>query len=191
MKSPLARLPLLGPAALVALAVLPLHADGGQAECGNASTSLASLRNDPTAGDEAFFKLPSGPANVMLLLDVSGSMLDLPQCPNMGWGSGTTCRNPALAAPASSGTAAATVRGTCLPATDPALAAAERRPDSPANCSTTGVTPCTPGLNWMESVVPQATYADPGRANSLLVDAPHWGTGCTGDACLFDPGAYY
>lgn len=193
MKSPLARLPLLGPAALAALAVLPLHADGGQAECSNATTSLASLRNDPTAGDEAFFKLPSGPANVMLLLDVSGSMMDVPQCPNMGWGSGSSCRSPALANPTgfSAVTGTPVVRGTCLPATDPLLAAAERVPDSPANCSTTGVTPCTPGLNWMEAVTPQTAYADPGGTNALLTDRPPWGNGCVGDACMFDPAAYY
>ena len=67
--------------ALVLVAgLLPLRSDGDTAQCRNVTTSLSARVNDPVTGDEAFFRLPSGPSNVMLLLDNSGSMKDLPQC---------------------------------------------------------------------------------------------------------------
>ncbi len=156
--------------ALAALAFLPLRTDGGQAECCNVTTSLASTVNDPVNGDESFFKLPTGPANVMLLLDVSGSMTQFPQCGDYDWdafNATATCTSPTLAAPPTSTTSLFTVNGTCTPST--------------SNAS----------LAWMESIVPQTALPDPGRSNSLLHDAPPWGGSCTGNACLFDPKAYF
>ena len=166
--------------ALVAAAFLPLRSDGDQASCCNVTTSLASTVAGPVVGDEAFFKLPNGPANVMFLLDVSGSMAELPQCGDYDWDDSAapaTCKSPTLANPtAPTGSARATVTGTCLPATDG-----------------TG-----PALAWMEQVMPSTTYADPGRTNSVLWDCPPWGNGgsgcttkCSGNSCLFDPAAYY
>lgn len=182
-------------AALLALAFLPLRTDGGQAECCNASTSLASLVNDPTNGDEAFFKLPTGPANVMVLMDSSGSMRNLAPCGDAGWGTSPIftdtatgrqffyCTSPTIAAPPDPvSPAIATVYGTCKPWQSAIT----------APFSTAGVT-ANADLAWMQNVVPTRTYADPGHpTNSLgLRDDPPWGNGCTGDACLYDPDAYY
>ncbi len=182
-------------AALLALAFLPLRTDGGQAQCCNASTSLASLVNDPTNGDEAFFKLPTGPANVMVLMDSSGSMQNLAQCGDAGWGNNPVytdtatgkqyfyCTSPTIAVPPDPVVPLIpTIYGTCKPwlstVTPP--------------FSTTGVT-ANVDLAWMEGIVPSRNYADPGHTtNSLgLRDDPPWGSGCAGDACLYDPDAYY
>lgn len=159
---------------LAALAFVPLASDGGQAECCNMTTSLVSTAVGPVDGDESFFKLPTGPANVMLLLDVSGSMLDLPACPS-GWGDTASCRTPQLAVPTTNyapGTKFV-YRGMCTPS-------AYTSPSGDAS-----------PLKWMERVVPQTALADPGRTNALLTDRPPWGDGCVGNACLFDPDAYY
>jgi hypothetical protein len=158
--------------ALATAGLAPLRSDGGQAECCNAASSLASTVNNPTAGDEQFFTLPVGPANVMMLLDASGSMGALPQCGDgyATWNDSsplTTCAWPAaLAIPASAG-----VSGTCNVTAD-------------AN------------LSWMHGYTPTATLVDPGRGvatyttppvvtAATLTDTPSWGTGCAGDNCLF------
>jgi len=176
--------------ALLLLAALPLLDHADQATCANCTTSLASTINNPVAGDESFFKLPSGPSNVMFLLDTSGSMLNFPQCGDDNWdasGVSSTCASPSTGAFASladptSSTASPTytVTGTCTPATD-------------------GLTSTASNLAWMEAVTPQTGYADPGRTNALLWDCPPWGNGgaacgtkvCSGSGCLFDPNAYY
>jgi type IV pilus assembly protein PilY1 len=145
----------------LALAFLPLATDGGQGECCNLATSLTSTVVGPVNGDETFFKLPTGPANVMMLLDVSGSMDDLPQCAN-GWGS-SPCGYPTFSGPTNSTNRAVTFTYT-------------------GTCSTGG---------WMDAITLSTTYADPGRSNTLLTDSAPWGNGCTGNACLFDPGAVY
>src|SRR5512144_887235 len=60
---------------LALLGLLPLASDAGpnQAACCNASLPAPS-----PPGDEDYFSIPSGVPNVMILLDNSGSMLDLP-----------------------------------------------------------------------------------------------------------------
>ncbi len=143
--------------AVAVLALLPLESDGGQAECGNSSRSLASTVNNPTAGDETFFTLPVGPANIMLMVDASGSMDQLPQCGDGAW-AGTSslaaCSWPTLQT-SGSGT------GTC---------------DVSAEAN----------LKWMASYHPTSTYVDKGLGTAGgLVDTPSWGTGCSGDNCLF------
>ena len=174
--------------AVVAAAFLPLRSDGDQATCCTATTSLATTVNNPVTGDESFFKLPSGPSNVMLLLDTSGSMDNFPACGDFAWDNGSapaTCKTPALATPAApSGTTLVTVTGTCKPYNGGTVAA----PDGTAA-----------SLQWMESVVPKDGYADPGQTNALLWDCPPWGNGgaacgtkvCSGDGCLFDKNAEY
>ncbi len=127
------------------------------------------------AGDEKFFTLPVGPSNVMFMLDVSGSMNSIPQCGDANdWANGalSTCKWPAafssLATPAV-GTAAAV--GTCS-----VPVASE------------------PNLAWMANYNPTAhALVDAGRGTAAngLVDAPPWGTGCTGNNCLFQPGQVY
>lgn len=189
--------------------ILPL-ASHGAGECCNAATTLAASVNEPTAGDEGFFKLSNGASNVMLLIDNSGSMFTFPQCTSMtGWG-GDGCNFgtgtvSAPATPTSKTTAKILVNGTCTPRTD-------------------GIS----ALAWMEDVKPRCDYADPGHgvdldgATVLQNDRPPWGgpgvaTGvvpdapngepcaatwlnytnaatdkpCSGDNCLFDPHAYY
>ena len=158
------------------LALLPLAGDGATTTCCVNTTSLASQLTAPVAGDEAFFKLPSGPASVMLTLDTSGSMYDFPQCGDYSWNDGSapgTCKSPTIATPADPPTADQAspvfmnLKWTCTPSSDG-----------------TG-----PQLKWMENVTPKTTYADPGRTNTLLWDCPPWGDGgagcatkCTGDA---------
>jgi type IV pilus assembly protein PilY1 len=160
---------------LLVAAVLPLDTDAGQAECCTGNSSLASTAVGPVTGDEAFFKLPSGPSNIMVLLDVSGSMGEFTQCGDSAWddnGAPATCTSPKLTAPTDSTNAAVTFTytGTCTPASA-----------APFNAS----------LAWMEAVVPTRNLPDPGRSNSLLTDKAPWGTGCVGDACLFDPDGYF
>ncbi len=152
----------------LALLAFPLRSDGGP-ECDNATTSLQSTLNNPVAGDEKFFTLPVGPSNVMFLLDTSGSMQNVPQCGDAStWGDSSalaSCKWPTtwntLANPASG---ELSEDGTCTvsAATNPALA-------------------------WMASYTPTATLPDPGRgaATNGLADNPPWGTGCSGDACMF------
>lgn len=202
---------------LAAALVLPLASDGA-GECSNATTTLASGITDPVNGDEAFFKLANGAANVMLLVDNSGSMAWLPQCPYGNWGSTNNtnegiqgCRTPTITAPdtpADRTKPDPLVNGTCLPATDTDnLVKSGTGTWGPLNATTHA---------WMEAVVPQERYADPGRGvqrdalgNVLQDDRPPWGgpqTGlttwlnytsqavdrnCVGDDCLFDPNAYY
>jgi type IV pilus assembly protein PilY1 len=180
-------------AVLALLALLPIADLATQATCANCTTSLASTINAPVAGDEAFFKLPQGPSNVMFLLDTSSSMNEFPQCGDYAWDASSalsTCKSPSSGLWASSGSGSLpnpgsantsptyTVTGTCTP-------------------STFDVASVT-SLAWMESVTPLTTYADPGRTNSLLWDCPPWGNGgagcstvCSGNNCLFDPTAYY
>ncbi len=171
----------LGLAALALLAV-PLRSDGGANECFTTSQSYDATIHSVT-GDESFFKLPIGPANVMMLVDNSGSMFNLVQCTDDSNGrgvwndrsGGSKCVYPTAAE---------------LPT--PAL----------------GVTnyTCTVGgtLDWMNlkdgagaplTKAAAPTLVDPGHgpaANSIgLLDAPTWGTGCTGNACLFNKDSYY
>ena len=176
--------------------LLPLRSDGDTSQCRNVTTSMSAQVNEPVAGDEAFFRLPSGPSNVMLLLDNSGSMRDLAQCNSFNGTSGSDfsatgtsdpCNAPALAAPAQSGFPATgnavgsvLVRGTCYPATDAGITSAERNPKA----------------SWMEAVTPVTALPDPGHAaTSFMTDSPPWaacpGTGANANKCLFDPSAYY
>ena len=162
------------PLAAALLLVVPLRSDG-QATCDNASTSLASTLNDPVAGDEKFFTLPVGPSNVMFMQDVSGSMTNIPECGDANvWGDSSslaTCKWP-----------------TNYPGiTNPAVGAISEN-------GTCTVTPSTNPLNWMASYDPTANaLVDPGNgtASNGLIDAPPWGTGCTGNNCLFQPTAIY
>lgn len=164
--------------AALALLALPLRSDGGPNECFTATQSYDATMHT-VSGDESFFRLPVGPANVMFLLDNSGSM-DVPvQCGDgtNGWNDpdGPRCPWPT---------------STELP--------------TPATGNTNYT--CTVGgtLSWMylkdsagnpltKATAP--TLVDPGHgttANSIgLLDAPTWGTGCTGDDCLFDKDKYY
>ena len=183
-------------ALFLVVVIAPLRSDGDAASCRLVTGSLASHVNDPVAGDEAFFKLPSGPSNVMLLLDNSGSMRDLPQCNVYNGTSGSdfstagtsdACNAPPLVAPdatlfPSSGNHVGTalVRGTCAPASDTGITAAERNAKA----------------SWMELITPTETLPDPGHAaTSLMNDSPPWtacpGSGSNADKCLFDFGAYY
>ena len=155
-----------------ALLLLPLRSDGGPA-CDNVTTSLQSTLNNPVAGDEKFFTLPVGPSNVMFLLDVSGSMQNIPQCGDANaWGDGSalpTCKWPTFAT-VSAPTTAGTVNGD-------------------GTCSVGG----NANLAWMTGYVPRSTLVDPGlgTASNGLVDQPTWGAGCTGNACLFQPAQVY
>ncbi len=201
--------PRLSLAFAVALA-LPFASDGA-GECCNATTTLASGINDPVNGDEDFFKLSNGASNVMLLVDSSGSMAHLPRCGDNGW-SGTSassgCGTAQITAPddppVSKTVAKILVNGTCLPSTETANLVKSGGIWKTLNATT---------LAWMESVKPQATYADPGHGiqyaadgtTVLQDDRPPWSTNwpgfdptgvdsgkyCTGDNCLFDPAAYY
>ncbi|HQR29045.1 MAG TPA: PilC/PilY family type IV pilus protein [Anaeromyxobacteraceae bacterium] len=183
-------------ALLLAAIVVPIESDGDTAQCRLATGSYQAQVNSPVAGDEQFFRLPSGPSNVMLLLDNSGSMRDLPQCNSYNGTSGSDfsrtgtsdpCNAPALVAPATStfpnsGNKVGDfrVRGTCYPATDTAITSAERNPKA----------------SWMESVTPTNDLPDPGHAAySGLTDSPPWiacpGTGSNANKCLFDKSAYY
>ena len=179
-----------GAVALLLAIALPLAADG-QAQTCNLTTSQSAAVGHPVAGDEAFFKLPTGSANVMIIQDTSGSMTDFAQCGDSSWPSGDAyCSIPAITAPpAPAYTSSApkslsvAVNGTCTPASAPG----------------TGVT-AQPELAWMESVPLSTQYADPGRpytAGDLMWDTPAWGNGgngtppCSGNNCLFDPTAYY
>jgi hypothetical protein len=160
---------------LVAMMVLalPMSSDGTP-QCDNTTTSLASTVNNPVAGDERFFTLPIGPSNVMFVLDVSGSMSNLPQCGDENtWGD-----------------ASAAVGGCVWPTTwntisNPAVGSASDE----GTCNTTANTT----LNWMTNYTPTATLVDPGHgtASSGLKDLPPWGTGCTGSACLFQYNSIY
>lgn len=165
----------LGLAALALLA-LPLRSDGGADECFTTSQSYDATIHT-VSGDESFFKLPVGPANVMLLLDNSGSMDQLVQCGDGGFSSGSSrCYYPTTGF------------------------------STPAAASGTAVGSCTVSGNngWMNlkdaaglplTKVTAPTLVDPGHgavANSIgLLDAPPWGTGCAGDACLFDKDRLY
>jgi type IV pilus assembly protein PilY1 len=165
---------------LLVLFALPFRSDGGQAECCNVTTSLASTTNVPVSGDESFFKLPVGPANVMFLLDTSGSMYNLVQCADAGSAWGDTGNGPRCSWPTSAELSA------------------------PATASNVATGTCTVGGNlaWMNltdsggTAITKATaptLVDPGHpTNALgLVDSPSWGTGCTGDACLFNKDGIY
>ncbi|HYD41682.1 MAG TPA: hypothetical protein VEB43_12720 [Anaeromyxobacter sp.] len=162
---------------LSALAVLtfPLRSDGGP-ECDNATTSLQSTLNNPVAGDEKFFTLPVGPSNVMFLLDVSGSMQNVPQCGDAGtWGDTgalATCKWP-------------TNWGT--PISNPAPGAVSEE----GTCTVSATT--NPNLAWMANYTPTTRLVDEGlgTATNGLVDRPPWGTGCTGNNCLFQAEAVY
>ena len=170
--------------ALAALAVLPLRSDGsgsgGLDECCNVSTSLASAINAPTAGDEQFFTLPVGPANIMLLLDSSGSMDNLPQCGDMSgaWGNWDIAGKPSCIFPQSM----------TPPPAD--------RASTVGTCDVTG----NAQLSWMNAFTPTRTLPDPGNGTVFfdaplntvgLVDRPTWGSTCTGNNCLFNPDGYY
>ncbi len=183
-------------AAILATAIAPLRSDGDTASCRLVTGSYQAQVNDPVTGDEAFFKLPSGPSNVMLLLDNSGSMRDLPQCEAYNGTSGSdfsrtgttdACYAPPLVAPAvttfpasNNALGAYRVRGTCLPATDTAITAAERNPLA----------------SWMESITPTTLLPDPGHtATAYMNDSPPWtacpGTGTNANKCFFDKDGYY
>jgi type IV pilus assembly protein PilY1 len=158
--------------AAAGLLVLPLRSDGTPTACDNVTTSLQSTLTNPVAGDERFFTLPVGPSNVMFLVDTSGSMDNIPQCGDAtSWGSNAlpTCTWPTFAsvsAPSSAGQVASD--GTCDVASNTNLA-------------------------WMLNYTPTSTLVDPGfgTASNGLVDTPSWGTGCTGNNCLFQLNAVY
>ncbi len=167
---------------LAVLALSPLRSDGGQAQCCNVAGSLASTVNSPVNGDEQFFTIPTGPANVMFLEDCSGSMINVPQCGDAsnGWASSSalaSCQWPLAS------------DGLNAPATpaNPALGA------SNVTYSGTGNVSGNANLSWMTSFTPTNTLVDPGMgtASNGLVDQPTWGTGCTGSACQFLPGSVY
>ncbi len=105
---------------LLVVVLLPLADRADQATCCNATGSLASTAEGAVAGDEAFFKLPTGPSNVMFLLDTSGSMLNLPACGDStsGWGGAglASCTSPSLSAstPACSATGSSLSNVTCM-----------------------------------------------------------------------------
>ena len=176
--SHLARGRLLGGLSLTAavLVLLPLRSDGGPA-CDNATTSLASTQNNPVAGDEQFFTLPVGPSNVMFLLDTSGSMDNVPQCGDASsWGDGSalaTCKWPTFA----------NVSAPAIPAS------AGINVNANGSCNMTG----NANLAWMHDYEPTAALVDPGLgvASNGLTDQPSWGTGCTGDSCLFQADKVY
>jgi type IV pilus assembly protein PilY1 len=180
--------------ALVLAALLPFTDHADQATCCTATSSLASTVNNPVNGDESFFSLPTGPSNVMFLLDTSGSMLNLPQCGDSAWdasGAPSTCTAPTLTVASPSCTASGATTVTCT--NSPVMVTGTCAPD------TDGYTTTASNLKWMEAVVPQAAYPDTGQTNALLWDCPLWGNGgagcgtrvCSGDGCLFDPSAYY
>ncbi|HVO19471.1 MAG TPA: hypothetical protein VMU15_09455 [Anaeromyxobacter sp.] len=154
------------------LLFVPLRSDGGL-PCDNVTTSLQSTVNNPVAGDEKFFTLPVGPSNVMFMLDVSGSMNNIPQCGDGDtWGASnalSTCQYPSFASLGTPAIDAASALGTC---------------------SVSG----NSSLSWMANYDPTANaLVDPGfgTASNGLKDLPPWGTGCTGNNCLFQPTAVY
>jgi type IV pilus assembly protein PilY1 len=157
------------PVGVAALLAIPLRSDGGL-PCDNVTTSLQSTLNNPIAGDEKFFTLPVGPSNVMFLLDVSGSMKNIPQCGDANaWGDGSalaSCKWPTFASVSNPSVGGVNANGTCNVSGD---------------------------LAWMTSYTPTTTLVDPGHgtATNGLVDAPPWGTGCVGSNCLFQPGQVY
>jgi len=175
-----------------AVLIVPFLSDGSPPPCNDVTTSLMSQENNPVAGDEQFFTLPSGPSNVMFMQDVSGSMANIPQCGDCNyWGDGTgclsTCQLPTFAnvsAPTTSGT----INGDGICAGYPSTFAT-------SNTS----------LAWMTNYTPTATLVDPGlgTASNGLVDTPSWGnagttaaTNCTlaanpSTACLFQSGQIF
>ncbi len=145
-----------------AAALLPQRGDCGQNECSNTTTSLASTVNNPVAGDEQFFTLPVGTTNLMILLDTSGSMGEPPQCGDGDWSNSN-------------------------------LLASCRFPTMAVNTGTCDVR-ANANLSWMHDYAPTATYVDPGNGiepGNGLIDQPTWGTGCTGNNCLFQPSKVY
>ena len=158
------------PVVAAALLAVPLESDG-VTPCPVATTSLSSTLNDPVAGDEKFFTLPVGPSNVMFMLDVSGSMANIPQCGDANaWGDSSalaTCQWPTFGTVSNPSTAG--------------------QVNGDGTCTVSG------NLAWMTSYVPQTTLVDPGNgvASNGLADNPPWGTGCTGNNCLFQPTAVY
>jgi len=169
-------------AGLGALALSPLRSDGGQDQCCNAAGSLASTVNSPVNGDEQFFTIPTGPANVMFLEDCSGSMINIPQCgdANNGWASSNalaSCSWPTA------------TDGLTAPATPSTPSVGSANVTYSGTSNVTGNT----NLKWMTSFTPTNTLVDPGMgtASNGLVDQPTWGTGCTGSACQFLPGSVY
>ncbi|HTP52584.1 MAG TPA: hypothetical protein VMK42_17995 [Anaeromyxobacteraceae bacterium] len=167
---------------LAALGLSPLRSDGGQAQCCNLAGSLASTVNSPVNGDEQFFTIPNGPANVMFLEDCSGSMMNIPQCgdASTGWASSSalpTCQWPL------------TSDGLNTPATpaNPAVGTSNVTYSGTSNVSGNA------SLSWMTGFTPTSTLVDPGMGvgSNGLVDQPTWGTGCTGSACQFLPGSVY
>lgn len=154
--------------------VLPLASDGTpQPQCDNVTTSLASTINNPVAGDEKFFTLPIGPSNVMFLLDVSGSMQNIPQCGDANqWGDGNalaSCQWPTFASVSNPTSGNVNSDGTC---------------------SVSG----NANLSWMANYDPtKVDLVDSGKGtlSNGLVDNPPWGSTCTGNACLFQKDAVY
>jgi hypothetical protein len=160
------------PVLLVAF-VLPLQADSVQPDCFNVTSSLASTVRGPTVGDEQFFTLPSGPSNIMFVLDSSGSMAELPQCGDGNWGDNGS---PRCTYPLSSGsTTAGRVKY-------PAHASSS---DTVGTCAVSGDT----YLSWMLGYVPVVADGpyDKGHGTSSagLIDQPSWGFTCTNDNCMF------
>jgi len=148
---------------LAMAALLPLRGDCGQSECANTTTSLASMVNNPVAGDEKFFTLPVGTTNLMILLDASGSMDQLPQC-----GDGAFAASAALPK--------------CKPY--PTLSSNTGTCDVRANANLSWMHDYTPTATYADP----GNGVDAGNG---LVDRPAWGDGCTGTNCLFQPSAVY
>ncbi len=172
----LAVLAALAAAATAALLLLPLRGQG-VGECCNAATSLAATVNAPVSGDQKFFEMPNGPSNVMFLVDNSGSMGQLVQCGDGYFGSsGAKCPWPAssdLPRPGSG------VTGSCTLPNSPNLAWMTLKDGN--------------GVAYTKLTAPD--QFDPGHGATAnvdgLLDNPTWGSGCTGDNCLFNKGRIY
>ena len=178
----------------LALLLAPLVSDGVPPPCNNVTTSLMSKENIPVAGDEQFFTLPSGPANVMFMQDVSGSMANIPQCGDCSyWGDSMTGSDPCLSTcqlpsfTAISNPSAACTSGSCAANTISGDGICAGYPSTFATSNA--------NLAWMTSYTPTSTLVDAGRGtlSNGLIDSPPWGTagGCTGNNCLFQASSIF
>ncbi len=168
---------------LALAAILPIEGDAAipvppasQAACCNTADQIPSPA--PT-GDEIFFNIPGGVPNVMVLLDSSGSMMDMPQ----------TIRFP--------NTAAFAANGSCDSTVDPMPTASDPFPRAWLDDAATKA-----NANPQPAAEPAyTTYFDAAHTLPAIVNSPPWTSACTTQArpttdkatdnCLFRPTSYY
>jgi type IV pilus assembly protein PilY1 len=169
--------------ALLSAAFLPLSGDAAipvpaasQAACCNTADQIPS---PSPIGDETFFKIPGGVPNIMVLLDSSGSMQQMPQI----------IRFPTSTAFNDNGSCDATV--------DPMPTGTDLTPRAWLDTAAAQAI-----ANPLPAAEPEyRTYYDAAKTLPAMVNAPAWTTACTSttrpttdhatDTCLYRPTSYY